>query len=342
MFLFICILMMWLMIFGVGMTYYANLSGKLSGKIIFQFVILILMASLAWLLWGYGLSFRTSIWSVLFAGNIKLKDSLETFFQLCFFLYAIVMLVGSVMDRLRTGQLILLGVLWMTFVYCPLAYLIWNPEGFLAQLGVLDFSGGIVVHLSAGFSSLVLALLLGPSPHLHNDPVEVKWHYLGMLFITLGWFGFNAGPVGELNQQAGLVLINSLIAIIAGGISWSVAEFLIEKKESAPAVLNGMVVGLVTSTAGVGYLAPWQMLLIVSISSTIAFLAMWQLRLRNLVDDVVDSFAMNGVGGFCGSLGILLFYPSHLIAQSISILLTILLSLFMTWLIAKVCRLGKI
>ncbi|WP_281254331.1 hypothetical protein [Streptococcus penaeicida] len=96
-----------------------------------------------------------------------------------------------------------------------------------------------------------------------------------------------------------------------------------------------MVVGLVTSTAGVGYLAPWQMLLIVSISSTIAFLAMWQLRLRNLVDDVVDSFAMNGVGGFCGSLGILLFYPSHLIAQSISILLTILLSLFMTWLIAR-------
>ncbi|MGT2958778.1 hypothetical protein [Streptococcus bovimastitidis] len=177
-------------------------------------------------LWGYGFSFRTSLWSVLFAGNIKLKDSLETFFQLCFFLYAIVMLVGSVMDRLRTGQLILLGVLWMTFVYCPLAYLIWNPEGFLAQLGALDFSGGIVVHLSAGVSSLVLALLVGPSRHLHNDPVEVKWHYLGMLLITLGWFGFNAGPVGELNQQAGQVLINSLLAIIAGGLSWSVAGIL--------------------------------------------------------------------------------------------------------------------
>lgn len=157
MFLLLCILVMWLMIFGVAKFYFATLNSILLPKIIFQFVLLVLVSSFVWLFFAYGLTFNGSLVSPLFEDKLSLEVVLDILFQLCFCLYALVMLIGSVIDRFPLKALLLTVVLWIFLVYCPLVFLIWAPQGPLAQLGVKDFSGGIVVHLSAGVSSLVLA-----------------------------------------------------------------------------------------------------------------------------------------------------------------------------------------
>lgn len=157
-----------------------------------------------------------------------------------------------------------------------------------------------------------------------------------MVFVTVGWFGFNAGPALTLNQVAGVALLNTLIAIIAGGLSWTLASYLMMKEIRSSVLLNGIIVGLVTSTAGVGYVKPIQMLLICFIASYLTYLSSVYMAQLQLIDDVVDSFSMNGVGGLFGSLGVIAYYPKVALPQLLAILVTLTLSILMTSLIIKI------
>ncbi|VTS17962.1 ammonium transporter [Streptococcus pseudoporcinus] len=338
MFLFVCILVMWLMIFGVALLYVSSLKPELSSPIMYRFQLIILVSSLVWILFAFGLTFKGTLWSPFFSHPVNLNSILELLFQLCFCLYAIVMLIGSVIDRMPTSLLLKVTILWMLLVYCPLAFLIWNPHGFLASIGVRDFSGGMVVHLSAGLSSLILAKQVGKTPHQHPQEIQVKWQFLGVLLVTFGWFGFNAGPAGDFNQLAAIALLNSFLAIISGGISFSIAEYVLERKHTLPVLLNGTVVGLVTSTAGVGFVSPLQMVFICFFASFGTYALSFFIAKYLDVDDVVDSFAMNGIGGFLGSLGVICFDPSVILAQLLSLIITILLSVVGTYLIVKLCH----
>ncbi|RLU53269.1 ammonium transporter [Streptococcus iniae] len=336
MFLLLCILVMWLMIFGVAKSYFATLNTRLASRIIFQFVLVVLVSSFFWLFLAYGVTFKGSLLTPLFAEKLPLDVVLDMLFQLCFCLYAVVMLIGSVIDRFPLRSLLLTVVFWIFLVYCPLAFLIWTPQGALAQLGVRDFSGGMVVHLSAGVSSFILAQQLGKTSFDHSENEQTDWQFLGMVLITLGWFGFNAGPALTLNQVAGLALINTLIAIIAGGLSWTLASYLMTKDLSSSALLNGIVVGLVTSTAGVGYVKPIQMLLICFVGSYLTYLSSVYINHLKAIDDVVDSFAMNGIGGFFGSIGVIACYPKDILPQLLAIFVPLLLSVVMTYLIIRI------
>ncbi|MGT2911188.1 ammonium transporter [Streptococcus cameli] len=334
MFQLICILVMWLMIFGVGFFYIGFLHPSCQSAVLFRFTLALMVASLVWLGGGHFLAFGEMppfFWEL---EKVAGETLLDCFFQLCFLLYAVVMLIGSVIDRIPIWPLVAIVAAWVMGVYIPLAYLIWNESGFLAQFGVLDFSGGLVVHLSAGLSALVLAKKIGKTAFSH-DPIRTEWLYLGMLLVTVGWFGFNAGPVGEWNQDSMVILINTLLALLIGGISWGTLAYLMEKKQDLSALLNGMVVGLVTSTAGVGFVTPLQMLITVALTSSLTYLAYRWCQKHWYIDDVVDSFAINGIGGFLGSVTILLLYPDHLLAQLMGILVTIFLSLLGTGLFAQ-------
>ncbi|WMB29119.1 hypothetical protein N1495_06710 [Streptococcus didelphis] len=141
MFLLLCILVMWLMIFGLAGFYFGSLEELLTSKIIYQFTLTVLVVSLFWLLGGYGLSFKGHLWSLLWANSFNLKTVLEMLFQLCFCLYAVLMLIGSVIDRVKTGPLLIAVLLWTFLVYCPLAYLIWNSQGFSPSWELRTFQG---------------------------------------------------------------------------------------------------------------------------------------------------------------------------------------------------------
>ncbi|EHI70046.1 ammonium transporter [Streptococcus ictaluri] len=334
MFLLICILIMWAMIFGMAFFYIGSLKEALAPRMLYQFTLAIIVATVAWLFGAYFLAFEGHWSSVVTAGHLSLYRILDILFQLCFCLYAVVMFIGSIIDRVKTRSLLLAVFVWVFLVYSPLAYLIWRPEGFLAQMGVEDFSGGIVVHLSAGLSTYVLAYYKGRTDHIH-DKLREEWLYLGMILVTLGWFGFNVVPVGQLNDAAGQVLLNTLLAIISGGLAWSLASYFSTKEESSLALLNGMIVGLVTSTAGVGYLDALPIVIVTFLASFLTYFLTDAISKKLSVDDVVDPFGMNGIGGLLGSLGVIVFHPHIIGAQLLAIAIASLLSLLVTWAIAR-------
>ncbi|MGJ0022080.1 ammonium transporter [Streptococcus dysgalactiae] len=334
MFLLICILVMWVMIFGVACFYFGSLDKQLTPQVIYRFTLAILMATLIWILGAYFFAFEGKMQTLMTVKSVSLERALDVFFQLCFCLYAVVMLIGAIIDRVKTSHLLLLVGVWISLVYTPLAYLMWNTEGLLANLGARDFSGGMVVHLSAGLSTYILAHFAGKTPHQH-EKIRQEWLYLGMILVTFGWFGFNVGPVGQLNALAGQVLLNTLLAIVCGGFSWSLLTFLRHKEESTVALLNGMIVGLVTSTAGVGYLNTGEISLLTFVASGLTCLLTDYLSHQLPVDDVVDSFAMNGIGGFLGSLGLALLRPQLLLPQILAIFVTIFLSTLVSFVLGK-------
>ncbi|WP_438831530.1 ammonium transporter [Streptococcus pluranimalium] len=334
MFLLICSLMMWLMIFGLGLMYVGYLSPRLSNRIMFQYTITMLWTSFLWVAFAYFISFQGQLDSVFLSHHLPTNLMLELFCQLCFALYAVGMMIGATIDRIKTHHLILLSSAWLLLVYCPLAYLIWNPAGWLARLGVVDFSGGLVVHLSAGLSSLVLAKLLGNTPHEHSNNQHLPL-YLGMLFITFGWFSFNMAPVGQLNDKSVLIAINTLVAIISGGLAWSLLAKWHKETNLTVTTLNGVIVGLVTSTSAVGMANPLEMMLICGAASSLTYLMMTWIQKTLLLDDVVDSFAMNGLGGLLGSLGVIAIAPETALPQIIGILVTIVVSGIVTLVVGK-------
>uniref|UniRef100_UPI003F694A63 ammonium transporter n=1 Tax=Streptococcus pluranimalium TaxID=82348 RepID=UPI003F694A63 len=334
MFLLICSLMMWLMIFGLGLMYVGYLSPRLSNRIMFQYTITMLWTSFLWVAFAYFISFQGQLDSVFLSHHLPTNLMLELFCQLCFALYAVGMMIGATIDRIKTHHLILLSSAWLLLVYCPLAYLIWNPAGWLTKLGVVDFSGGLVVHLSAGLSSLVLAKLLGNTPHEHSNNQHLPL-YLGMLFITFGWFSFNMAPVGQLNDKSVLIAINTLVAIISGGLAWSLLAKWHKETNLTVTTLNGVIVGLVTSTSAVGIANPLEMMLICGAASSLTYLMMTWIQKTLLLDDVVDSFAMNGLGGLLGSLGVIAIAPETALPQIIGILVTIVVSGIVTLVVGK-------
>lgn len=327
MFLLFSIAMMWLMIFGAGCLYYGMLPKEQRSHVITITTVSLLTTCVAWLFFGYSIAFNSPL--LLFDDTTTMDTLLNTLFQLCFCLYAIVMVIGSVIDRLTIKQAILIPFIWTLLVYAPLVRLFWHTDGLLAQLGALDFSGGMVVHLSAGVASYVLAHAI-PKKHHFSTTIQNEWLYLGMIFITLGWFFFNAGPVGELNTQSVRIVINTLFALITGGGIWAILQYKLDKSHDTATLLNGTIVGLVTSTSSVGYTNLWQLLLIVAFASGLTYLAIRNILSRFNIDDVVDSFGMNGIGGLLGSIGTVIFFPNAFIGQLLGILLTIILSVIIT------------
>lgn len=329
-FILVCILAMWLMIFGVGFLYAGMLPKHQLDRMLVLFICSLLVASIMWLFGGYFLAYEGHFDTVLSATQFSLEKLLSLFFQLCFCWYAVVMLIGSVLNRVRLSGLVAVVAIWVVLVYVPLVYLIWNPQGLLSQWGALDFSGGLVVHVSAGVGSYTLAFFLGKSQQQASSSLGNEWLYLGMLFVTLGWFGFNAGPAQVFDQKAGIILINTLLAILAGGVAWSVVGIMRKQNIQLASLCNGMIVGLVTSTTGVGFLDPLEMLLVTFLASFVTALAVDWLAQKAWIEDAVDSFSMNAIGGCLGCLGLICFRPSILGVELVALLLTIVLSISVT------------
>ena len=288
-----------------------------------------------WVLVGYALSFGTSIggfigWdSALFAlsgiepgklyGDKHIPELVFVMFQGKFAIITPALISGAVAERMKFKTYLAFCVLWSTLIYAPLAHWVWNADGWLFKLGVLDFAGGTVVHISAGISALVLALMLGPrrdvargAPILPNNLVLTL---TGAGLLWFGWFGFNAGSAVAVESPvagpiAGLAFATTQSAAAAAGLMWMLVERWHHGKVTSLGLASGIVAGLVAVTPAAGHIKPGAALLLGAVSSVVCYGAV-QLKTKLKYDDSLDAFGVHGVGGILGALltGLLCFTP---------------------------------
>jgi len=228
---------------------------------------------------------------------------LFAFFQLKFAVITPALFTGSFSVRIRFTSYIIFMILFCLVIYAPLAHWTWHGDGFLFKMGVLDFAGGTVVHMSAGCAALAGALYLGKRKDKnHPTSINVPYILLGTGLLWFGWFGFNAGSAAAANPLAASAFAATNVAAGAAGIAWLFFEAARGKKPSAMGFCIGAVVGLVAITPAAGFVTVSQALFIGSVSSIISALAIILLAKTSIVDDTLDVFPCHGVGGMSGMI----------------------------------------
>lgn len=284
------------------------------------------LVSVTWVLWGYTLAFGPDTglgligglqWaglegvtgrpSVVYAPTVPHLAFMA--FQMMFAVITPALITGAFAERKRFKAFVLFSVGWSTLVYAPIAHWVWSPQGWLANLGVLDFAGGTVVHLSSGVAALVAALMIGRRIGLHapaTEPHDVTMTVLGAGLLWFGWFGFNAGSALSANGVAALALVTTNTAAAMAALTWVTLSWLHRGTPSVLGAAVGAVAGLVAITPAAGYVSPPAAILIGFGAAGICYAAC-QLRLRSRVDDALDVFSVHGVGGAFGAMATGLF-----------------------------------
>ena len=305
---------------------------------IVQCLVIYAVIAVVWALWGYSLVFGPSVNGVigdlsLFGLNNLSISTVNTVlapqipellffaFQLQFAAITPALLIGAFAERIKFKSLLIFIVLWSTLIYVPIAHWVWNPNGWLRGLGAIDFAGGIVVHVTAGFSALAAALVVGrrkgcSTPwktymksldRVPEKPTNIPYVILGAALLWFGWFGFNAGSALAANDLAVSALVTTNLAAAAAAVSWMIIDWIVKGKPSAVGVSIGAVVGLVAITPASGYVNVTSALLIGLAAGVISNLvANWRAG-RSRIDDTLDVFACHGIGGLWGSIATGLF-----------------------------------
>ena len=280
------------------------------------------VVSVLWVAVGFSLAFGESIGGFIgnpftfwFYKNVSsgapwslaptIPLSLFSLFQLMFAIITPGLVVGAVAERIRFTSYILFTALFSLFVYAPLAHWAWHPDGFLFKMGVLDFAGGTVVHISAGCAALMGALALKRRiAHLENQeipPANVPYVLIGTGLLWFGWFGFNAGSALGANGLSASAFATTNTAAAAAGLSWMFFDVAKGKKPSVLGFCIGAVVGLVAITPGAGFVAIPQSIFIGAISAIISNIAVYY-KSKSTLDDTLDVFPCHGIGGMVGML----------------------------------------
>ena len=276
------------------------------------------IVSVLWLLGAYSLTFSgAGPWlgnldKVLLLGvtrdaadpNTKIPETVFFMFQMTFAIITPALIVGAFAERMRFGAVLLFTVLWLFLVYVPVAHWVWGG-GWLAARGVLDYAGGLVVHLTAGISALVLAIVIGPRAGFPNDvkPPHAPWMTMaGACMLWVGWFGFNAGSALKAGGDAGMAMTVTHISAATAALIWLVIESVKFGKPSMIGIVTGAVAGLATITPASGFVGPAGALVIGLAGGTICYAMVGLVKRRFLIDDSLDVFAVHGVGGGIGVL----------------------------------------
>jgi ammonium transporter, Amt family len=236
------------------------------------------------------------------AGSIP--ESVFMTFQMTFAIITPALICGAFADRMKFSALMIFTGAWLILVYAPVAHWVWGG-GFLGSKGVLDFAGGTVVHWNAGVAGLVCAIVLGKRVGYGAEnmaPHNLLFALIGASLLWVGWFGFNAGSAVAANGLAGMAMANTQIAAGAAALSWTVVEWVVQKKPSVLGMLSGAIAGLVAVTPAAGFVAPDGALYIGLISGAVCYMgAVWLKRALGY-DDSLDAFGVHGVGGATGAI----------------------------------------
>ena len=274
------------------------------------------LASIVWLAIGYSLAFADgSAWvgsfqKAFFAGVGKealsgdIPESVFFMFQMTFAIITPALIVGAYPERIKFGAVLLFSALWLVIVYAPVTHWIWGG-GWLGEMGVLDFAGGLVVHLTAGVSALVIVKMLGSRrgfPTELRPPHSPGMTMMGASMLWVGWFGFNAGSALAANGDAGMAMLVTHISAATGSLVWLTIEWMKFGKPSLVGIVTGMVAGLATITPASGFVGPMGALIIGLAGGIICYYAVSLVKHTLKIDDSLDVFAVHGVGGAIGIL----------------------------------------
>ncbi|MCW5651880.1 MAG: ammonium transporter [Ramlibacter sp.] len=235
----------------------------------------------------------------------NIPESVYAMFQLTFAIITAALVVGSFVERMKFSAMLWFIGMWSLVVYAPIAHWVWEPGGWLAQLGALDFAGGSVVHINAGISGLVCAYFLGPRRGYGREafePYNLGLTMAGAGMLWVGWFGFNAGSAVASDGRAGLAMAVTHIAAAAGAISWMLGEWVLRGRPSLLGLCSGLVAGLVAITPAAGFVTPKSALLIGLIAGLACYWGATGLKRLLRADDSLDVFGVHGIGGIVGSL----------------------------------------
>ena len=309
-------LVLFMTIPGLSMFYGGLVRNKNVLSVFIQCFAITCVVSLLWLLGGYSLAFAEgngfigglskAMFSGVAEGSVQgtIPETAFSLFQLTFAIITPALVVGAFAERMRFGACLLFASLWFLAVYAPVCHWVWGG-GWLAQLGVKDFAGGIVVHTTAGAGALTAALVLGARrgfPTVPMPPHNMTLVIAGAGMLWVGWFGFNGGSALAANGDAAMAMLVTHISAAAGAMVWMGAEWLRFGKPSALGAVTGMVAGLGTITPASGYVGPAGALVIGVTAGLLCFLATNYMKRTLNVDDSLDVFPVHGVGGVLGTL----------------------------------------
>lgn len=307
------------------------------------------LGSVIWMMWGYSLAFGPDIGGIVGGlDNVFLKGigvnsltgTIPTFvfvvFQMTFAAITVALILGSIVDRMKFSSWIVFSVLWLTFIYCPLAHWVWGG-GWMAKMGALDFAGGTVVHINAGVAGLVLSLMVGKRIGYGKQPMfpsSVSLTALGAALLWFGWFGFNAGSELAADGVAASAFLVTNTSAAMGALGWMFAEWFINKRPTLLGIASGVVAGLVAITPAAGFVDLSASLIIGLAAGVIGFFSVAVLKSKIGYDDSLDAFGVHGICGIWGALatglfanpaitegaaGLLFGNPGQLLIQIISI-----------------------
>lgn len=301
---------------GLAFFYGGMVNKKNVISTMFQSFICMAIITVIWIVFGFSLAFGDSIHGIIgdprtffmmrgMLGNQTWKLAptipllLFAMYQLKFAIITPALITGAFAERIRFNSYVVFICLFFVFIYAPLAHCTWHPDGILYKLGVLDFAGGTVVHMSAGWAALASALYLKRRNEPNHAPARITYVMIGTGLLWFGWFGFNAGSAMGANSLAVTALATSTTASAAAAVCWINVDLLRGKKPSAMGACIGAVVGLVAITPAAGYVSIPHSLAIGIISSVISNMVV-EWRTRTKIDDTLDVFPCHGVGGMVG------------------------------------------
>ena len=280
-----------------------------------------------------------------------IPEALFMLYQMTFAIITVALVAGSVADRMRFSAYLLFSIGWFMFVYVPLAHWIWGG-GFLGSAGVLDFAGGLVVHLSAGIGGLVAAKVVGQRHGYGTEnlsPFDLSLAVVGTGLLWVGWFGFNGGSALAANSRAVMAIIATHLSACAGALTWGAIEWSTRRKPSVLGMISGAVAGLGTITPASGFVTPWQGIVIGVVAGLACYWACTWLKLRFKYDDSLDVFGVHGIGGLTGTLlagvfatsaiggtaGLLEGHPQQLLIQLYGVAVTFVWSAGISFILLK-------
>lgn len=312
-------LVLFMTIPGLSLFYGGLVRSKNVLSVLMQCFAITCLASIVWFAYGYSIAFGDGGSMNAYIGNLDnlflgkvtegsmagdIPESVFAMFQMTFAIITPALIVGAFAERMRFSAMLLFSGLWLTLVYAPITHWVWGG-GWLGEMGLLDFAGGTVVHITAGVGALVAALVLGNRkgfPRQAMPPHNLTMTVTGAGMLWVGWFGFNGGSALAANGDAGMAMLVTHISAAAGSLAWMMMEWTKHGKPSVLGIVTGMVAGLGTITPASGFVGPAGALIIGLSAGVICYYATQAIKQRFKIDDSLDVFPVHGVGGMLGTL----------------------------------------
>lgn len=312
-------LVLFMTIPGLSLFYGGLVRSKNVLSVLMQCFAITCLASIIWFALGYSIAFGDGGSMNAFIGGLDniflakvaegsmagdIPESVFAMFQMTFAIITPALIVGAFAERMRFSAMLLFSGLWLVLVYAPITHWVWGG-GWLGEMGLLDFAGGTVVHITAGVGALVAALVLGNRkgfPTKAMPPHNLTMTVTGAGMLWVGWFGFNGGSALAANGDAGMAMLVTHISAAAGSLAWMMMEWKKHGKPSVLGIVTGMVAGLGTITPASGFVGPGGALVIGFSAGIICYYATQAIKQRFKIDDSLDVFPVHGVGGMLGTL----------------------------------------